>query len=86
MKLIDCLSALIDEEYAGSATVVEIKSICEAAIEICPSMKGPSGGIVSSKISKKKFPYSYVSIIYRSCFMERIVVIYTINYETKVAS
>lgn len=46
IKLVNCLSQLIDESYAGSATVTEIRAICEATIKMFPCLQGPNGGIV----------------------------------------
>lgn len=46
-KLMNLLVDLIEEDYGGDATTIEIKSICEATVTLFPSLVDESGGIVS---------------------------------------
>lgn len=38
---------LIDDEFGGNATNTEIRFICEATIQLFPSLADEDGGIVS---------------------------------------
>lgn len=46
LKLINYLADLIDDEYEGDASQIEIGWICLATVELFPCLKDENGGIV----------------------------------------
>lgn len=47
LKLMSILVDLIDDEFGGNATNTEIRFICEATVQLFPSLADEDGGIVS---------------------------------------